>query len=202
MENAASRRNWIKKISAGVAGLVIAEHSHGKLNDIKRTSVFNYSRALIDPKDEIKITKLEIIPVHSLRTIFIKLHTNAGIVGIGEGTVEGRINTTIAAIQELEAYLIGKDPRRPAHHWQAMYRHAFYRGGPILTSAISGVDQALWDIKGKALGVPVYELLGGPTRARVRVYAHAGTVERIKQRKAEGFTAFKTGPFKERPARI
>jgi len=102
MENAASRRNWIKKISAGVAGLVIAEHSHGKLNDIKRTSVFNYSRALIDPKDEIKITKLEIIPVHSLRTIFIKLHTNSGIVGIGEGTVEGRINTTMAAIKELE----------------------------------------------------------------------------------------------------
>jgi len=97
---------------------------------------------------------------------------------------------------------VGKDPRPVAHHWQAMYRHAFYRGGPILTSAISGVDQALWDIKGKALGVPVYELLGGPTRNRVRVYAHATTVERIKQQKAEGFTAFKTGPFKERPARI
>jgi len=99
-------------------------------------------------------------------------------------------------------YLTGKDPRPVAHHWQAMYRHAFYRGGPILTSAISGVDQALWDIKGKALGVPIYELLGGPTRVRARVYAHAGTVDKIKQRKAEGFTAFKTGPFKERPARI
>lgn len=97
---------------------------------------------------------------------------------------------------------MGKDPRPVAHHWQAMYRHAFYRGGPILTSAISGVDQALWDIKGKALGVPIYELLGGPTRLRVRVYAHAGTVEMMKRRKAEGFTAFKTGPFKERPARI
>ena len=84
MENAASRRNWIKKISTGIAGLVIAERSHGKSNDIKGTTGFNYSRALIDPKDELKITKLEIIPVHSLRTIFIKLHTNAGIVGIGE----------------------------------------------------------------------------------------------------------------------
>jgi galactonate dehydratase len=83
-----------------------------------------------------------------------------------------------------------------------MYRHAFYRGGPVLTSAISGVDQALWDIKGKALGVPVHELLGGPTRTRVRAYAHASTVERIQQRKAEGFTAFKTAPFKERPARL
>jgi galactonate dehydratase len=177
MKNAASRRNWIKKISAGIAGLVIAEHSHGKSNDIKRTTGFNYSRALIDPKDELKITKLEIIPVHSLRTIFIKLHTNAGIVGIGEGTVEGRINTTMAAIQELEAYLIGKDPRRPAHHWQAIYRHAFYRGGIILTSALSAVDIAMWDIKGKALGVPLYELLGGPTRDRIRLYGQAQTPE-------------------------
>jgi len=88
-----------------------------------------------------------------------------------------------------------------AHHWQAIYRHAFYRGGPILTSALSGIDQALWDIKGKALGVPVYELLGGPTRNRVRVYAHAGTPELIQQKLKEGFTAFKTGPAKRRPAR-
>ena len=80
------------------------------------------------------------------------------------------------------------------HHWQAIYRHAFYRGGPILTSALSGIEQALWDIKGKALGVPVYELLGGPTRDRVRVYAHVrNDPQALKQRKAQGFTAFKTG---------
>jgi galactonate dehydratase len=193
MENAASRRNWIKKISAGVAGLVIAEHSHGKLNDIKGTSVVNYSRALIDPKDEIKITKLEIIPIHSLRTIFIKLHTDAGVVGIGEGTVEGRITTTMAAIKELEPYLIGKDPRRPAHHWQAMYRHAFYRGGIILTSALSAVDIAMWDIKGKVLGVSVYELLGGPTRDRIRLYGQAQTPEGAKQVIAEGYQSMKVG---------
>src|SRR5210317_2424252 len=71
--------------------------------------------------------------------------------------------------------------RAVVHHWQAMYRHAFYRGGPVLTSAISGIDMALWDIKGKALGVPVYELLGGPTRKRVRVYAHAGTPQSIRE---------------------
>jgi galactonate dehydratase len=87
------------------------------------------------------------------------------------------------------------------HHWQAIYRHAFYRGGPILTSALSGIDMALWDIKGKALGVPVYELMGGPTRNRVRVYAHARTVEAIQDAKKRGFTAFKTGPAKRRPAR-
>jgi len=80
------------------------------------------------------------------------------------------------------------------HHWQAIYRHAFYRGGPILTSVLSGIEQALWDIKGRLLGVPVYELLGGPTRDKVRVYAHLGNdPQRLKQRKQEGFTAFKTG---------
>ena len=151
--------------------------------------------------DKLKITKVETIFVKP-RWLFLKIHTNAGITGLGEPIVEGRAKTVATAIEELTPYLMGKDPRPVAHHWQAMYRHAFYRGGPILTSAISGVDQALWDIKGKALGVPVYELLGGPTRTRVRTYAHAGTVEQMKQRKAEGFTAFKTGPFKERPARI
>ena len=156
---------------------------------------------MIGVGDKLKITKVEPFLVKP-RWLFLKIHTNAGITGLGEPIVEGRAKTVATAIEELAPYLIGKDPRPVAHHWQAMYRHAFYRGGPILTSAISGVDQALWDIKGKALGVPVYELLGGPTRARARVYAHAGTVERMKQRKAEGFTAFKTGPFKERPARI
>jgi galactonate dehydratase len=151
--------------------------------------------------DKLKITKVETIFVKP-RWLFLKIQTNAGITGLGEPIVEGRAKIVATAIEELTPYLMGKDPRPVAHHWQAMYRHAFYRGGPILTSAISGVDQALWDIKGKALGVPVYELLGGPTRTRVRVYAHAGTVERIKQRKAEGFTAFKTGVFSERPARI
>ena len=159
------------------------------------------ARATIGIGDKLKITKVETIFVKP-RWLFLKIHTNAGITGLGEPIVEGRARTVATAIEELTPYLIGKDPRPVAHHWQAMYRHAFYRGGPVLTSAISGVDQALWDIKGKALGLPVYELLGGPTRTRVRVYAHAGTVERIKQRKAQGFTAFKTGVFKERPARI
>jgi galactonate dehydratase len=159
------------------------------------------AKPMIGIGDKLKITKVETIFVKP-RWLFLKVHTNAGITGLGEPIVEGRAKTVATAIEELTPYLIGKDPRPVAHHWQAMYRHAFYRGGPVLTSAISGVDQALWDIKGKALGVPVYELLGGPTRTRARVYAHAGTVERIKLRKEEGFTAFKTGPFKERPARL
>src|SRR5258705_12780090 len=142
------------------------------------------NNAPISRKDPLKVTKLETFLVKP-RWLFLKVHTNAGIVGLGEPIVEGRAKTVATAVEELTPYLIGKDPRPIAHHWQAMYRHAFYRGGPVLTSAISGIDQALWGLKGKALGVPVYELLGGPRRTRVRVYAHVGTVERIKQRQAE-----------------
>ena len=119
----------------------------------------------------------------------------------GRADRRGSRRTVATAIQEIAPYLVGKDPRHVVHHWQAIYRHAFYRGGPILTSALSGIDMALWDIKGKALGVPVYELLGGPTRDRVRVYAHARTPEQIQRGRELGFTAFKTSPAKRRPAR-
>jgi galactonate dehydratase len=148
-------------------------------------------RPVIDGK--VKITKLETFLVKP-RWLFLKVHTNAGVVGLGEPVVEGRALTVKTAVEEIAPYLVGKDPRMVVHHWQAIYRHAFYRGGPVLTSALSGIDQALWDIKGKLLGVPVYELLGGPTRSRVRVYAHARTPEVVKEKKAQGFTAFKCGP--------
>jgi galactonate dehydratase len=153
------------------------------------------------PPGRIRITRLETFLVKP-RWLFLKVHTDVGLVGLGEPITEGRARTCAAAVEEIAPYLVGQDPRRVVHHWQAIYRHAFYRGGPILTSALSGIDQALWDIKGKALGVPVYELLGGPTRERVRVYAHARTPEAVRRKRAEGFTAFKTGPFKERPARF
>lgn len=156
--------------------------------------------APVKPKERIKITRLETFLVKP-RWMFLKIHTDAGIVGYGEPITEGRALTCQTAVKEIEPYLVGKDPRQVVTHWQAIYRHAFYRGGPILTSALSGIDQALWDIKGKALGVPVYELLGGPTRRRIRVYAHAGTTERMKAAQAQGFTAFKTAPAKRRPSR-
>jgi galactonate dehydratase len=158
------------------------------------------NNAPITPKENLKVTKLETILVKP-RWLFLKVHTNAGIVGLGEPVTEGRALTCQMAIKEIEPYLIGKDPRAVTHHWQAIYRHAFYRGGPILTSALSGIDQALWDIKGKALGVPVYELFGGPTRNKVRVYSHARTPEKMREDMAKGFTAFKTGPAKRRPSR-
>jgi galactonate dehydratase len=186
------RRSMIRSVFAG-AGLA----AFGRAEAMGQQQPAN---AAISPKDNLKITKLETFLVKP-RWLFLKVHTTAGIVGLGEPITEGRALTCAEAVKEIEPYLIGKDPRRVVHHWQAIYRHAFYRGGPILTSALSGIDQALWDIKGKALGVPVYELLGGPTRDRVRVYAHGDSVEALKAGVAKGFTAFKTGPAKKRPSR-
>jgi galactonate dehydratase len=182
-------------LSGGLAGLGLAAFAASEAADAP-----GKKDAPIAAKDPIKVTKLETFLVKP-RWLFLKIHTNAGIVGLGEPVVEGRAKTVAEAIKEIAPYLVGKDPRRVTHHWQAIYRHAFYRGGPILTSALSGIDQALWDIKGKALGVPVHELLGGPTRDRVRVYAHARSPEAIKAALAKGFTAFKTGVAKRRPSR-
>jgi len=121
--------------------------------------------------------------------VFLKVYTDAGIVGLGEPSLEGWAPT----VQAL--YGNGRLPhrQRPAlsrlHHWQAIYRHAFYRGGPVLTSALSGIDMALWDIKGKALGVPVYELLGGRQEtesgyipARARPAGHTAGIPGIQNR--------------------
>ena len=185
------RRDVIASIFAGLGAMSPAALS------AQETRVRN---APISPRDNLKITKLETFLVKP-RWLFLKIHTNAGIVGLGEPITEGRALTCAEAVKEIEPYLVGKDPRPVAKHWQAIYRHAFYRGGPILTSALSGIDQALWDIKGKALGVPVYELLGGPTRDRVRVYAHASRPEQMKALQAKGFTAFKTGVAKRRRSR-
>lgn len=197
-KNGVSRRSFIKGLgaTAGTAATMgipfISEASDN-------------SEPLIDPSDNLKVTKLETFLVKP-RWIFLKVHTNAGIIGLGEPLLEGRARTIQTAIEEIEPYLIGQDPRRVTHHWQAIYRDAFYRGGPILTSALSGIDQALWDIKGKALGVPVYELLGGPTRNKIRVYAHVRTnynytdpFKDIKEAIKDGFTSFKTGVAKKGP---
>lgn len=145
-----------------------------------------------------RITKLETILVKP-RWCFLKLYTDEGIVGYGEPIVEGKAQTVAQAVKELEHHLIGQDPRRIQHHWQSMYRHSFYRGGPILTSAISGIEQALWDILGKYLDVPVYQLLGGACRDKIRLYAHCGgsnpqeCAENARKLVERGFTALKMG---------
>ncbi len=154
-----------------------------------------------------KITKVETFLVKP-RWLFLKLHTDEGLIGLGEPILEGRAKTCAEAVAELEPYLIGKDPRRVVHHWQAMYRHAFYRGGPLMTSALSGVEHALWDLAGKAADMPVYEMLGGPTRNRIRMYKGTGggtpdeAAAAVRERIDQGFTAIKTGPQGGRAARI
>lgn len=185
-----SRRAFFKKAFATVA--LSAASGYGLRASSKEDNDPAQDKLPARYQDKFRITKLETFKVKP-RFLFLKIHTDEGIVGLGEPITEGRADTCAAAIKEIAPYLIGKDPRRVIHHWQAIYRHAFYRGGPILTSALSGIEQALWDIKGKALGVPIYELLGGPTRHSIRVYAHARTPEAVKKAKEQGYTAFKTG---------
>jgi len=109
------------------------------------------------------------------RWLFLRLETANGTVGWGEPVVEGRARTVRAAVEELlDNYLLGEEPNDIEDHWQTMYRGGFYRGGPVLMSAIAGIDQALWDIKGKQLGAPVHQLLGGAARNRIRVYQWIG----------------------------
>ncbi|TWD76479.1 galactonate dehydratase [Variovorax beijingensis] len=120
-----------------------------------------------------KITRLHTYRV-APRWMFLKIETDEGISGWGEPVIEGRARTVEAAVHEFGEMLIGKDPARINDLWQTMYRGNFYRGGAILMSAIAGIDQALWDIKGKALGVPVHELLGGRVRDRMKVYSWVG----------------------------
>ncbi len=192
--NQRTRRKFIQRSVAAAFGSVLAVS--GKTINPKK-----FHQDYEGNKESIKITKLETFKVKP-RFLFLKMHTDAGIIGLGEPITEGRADTCAEAVQEIGKYLIGKDPRKITHHWQAIYRHSFYRGGPILTSALSGVEQALWDIKGKALGLPIYDLLGGPTRERIRVYAHARTPESIRKAREEGYTAFKTGVKNSRQSGI
>lgn len=120
-----------------------------------------------------KINNIRLYPVPP-RWLFLAIDTDQGLTGWGEPVIEGRAHTVAAAVNELSSYLIGKDPRQVNDLWQTLYRGGFYRGGPILMSAIAGIDQALWDIKGKDLGVPVYELLGGACREKMKTYSWVG----------------------------
>jgi galactonate dehydratase len=149
-----------------------------------------------------KITRLATYRV-APRWMFLKIETDEGISGWGEPVIEGRARTVEAAVLEFAETLVGKDPTRINDLWQTMYRSNFYRGGPILMSAIAGIDQALWDIKGKALGVPVYELLGGKVRDRMKVYSWVGgdrpgdIVDHMRRLMEGGFDAFKLNGTEE-----
>ena len=149
-----------------------------------------------------KVTKLTTYRL-APRWMFLKIETDEGVTGWGEPVIEGRARTVETAVNELSEYVIGKDPARINDIWQAMYRTGFYRGGPILMSAIAGIDQALWDIKGKVLGAPVYELLGGLVRDRMKMYSWVGgdrpadVIAGIRKLQAIGFNTFKLNGCEE-----
>ncbi|MEU8567783.1 galactonate dehydratase [Streptomyces pathocidini] len=144
-----------------------------------------------------KITRVETFAVPP-RWLFCRIETDDGVVGWGEPVVEGRADTVRTAVHELAGqFLIGADPRRIEDHWQLMTKGSFYRGGPVLSSAVAGLDQALWDIAGKTLGAPVHQLLGGPVRDRARAYCWVGGDEpaavrdQVAAQVEAGFTAVK-----------
>jgi galactonate dehydratase len=146
----------------------------------------------------LKITGLKTFVVNagSLNWVFCKIYTNGGLVGLGEGSVTSKEATIAQAIMEHERFLLGKDPTDIELLWQGMFRNPRWRGGPILNSAISAVEIALWDITGQALEVPVYKLLGGAARTRIRMYLDVGsTAEDFLRAKELGYTAAKMTPL-------
>lgn len=137
------------------------------------------------------------------RWLFVRIETDDGVVGWGEPVLEGRAASVAATVEELSDYLIGQDPGRIEDLWTVLYRGGFYRGGGIHMSALAGIDQALWDIKGKALGVPVHDLLGGRVRDRIKVYSWIGgdrpgeTARAARDAVDRGFTAVKMNGTEE-----
>ncbi len=143
--------------------------------------------------------------------VYVKIYTNQGLTGLGEGTLSGKCLTVATAIGELKRHLVGKDPTEIERHWQDIFRGPRYRGGPVLMSALSAVEIALWDILGQATGLPIWRLLGGKARDRVRLYCHEGHLGRLshtkkrrfkdddeeialwKQKQADGWTCIKGG---------
>ena len=153
-----------------------------------------------------KVTGLKTYICHAYRTnwVFVKVFIDEGITGVGEATLEYREPTVVQAIKELERYLVGKDPHNIEEFWHRVYRDAYWRGGVVLMSALAGVEMALWDIKGKSLGVPVYQLLGGKVRDSIKCYANAwfagakkpeefGAMAKIAVK--NGFSGLKWDPF-------
>jgi L-alanine-DL-glutamate epimerase-like enolase superfamily enzyme len=153
-----------------------------------------------------QITEIETLPVsvgsgYDYAVIIVLVRTDDGLTGIGEASLAGRGRGVLGVIDHFAELLVGKDPARIEHWWSEMVRGTFWSTGQVIMSAVAGIDIALWDLKGKRLGVPVYDLLGGPTRERVRVYRHlAGgsatelTEDALRWRE-QGFTALRFGPL-------
>jgi len=157
-------------------------------------AVRNDALAAVGPNDKIKVTKIESFVLKN-SWVFVKVSTDAGITGWGE-MLKDDAKACAAGALEVSHYLVGQDPTRIQFHWQAIQRGAFYRGGPIKSAIQSGIDQALWDITGKVHGVPVWKLLGGNTRDKVRVYGTPNsktgvTAMKVILSNAKGRNAFK-----------
>jgi galactonate dehydratase len=159
-----------------------------------------------------KISQLELFKVPP-RWLFLKMTTSDGLVGWGEPVVEGKADTVAAAVHELSGYVEGRNPDQIEDIWQVLYRGAFYRGGPVLMSAMAGIDQALWDIKGKRYGLPAHQLLGGRVRERIQVYSWIGgdrpgeVIRAAQERTSQGYRAIKMNASAElhyidTPARV
>ena len=149
-----------------------------------------------------KVTELKTYLVPP-RWLFLKIETDEGLCGWGEPVLEGRARTVAAAVDELAEYLVGKDPSPIEDHWNVLYRGGFYRGGGVHMSALAGIDQALWDLRGKVLGQPVHRLLGGPVRECIRAYTWIGgdrpqdLAQAARDALARGFTALKMNGTEE-----
>ena len=150
-----------------------------------------------------QVTDYELFAVPP-RWLLLKLETSDGLVGWGEPIVQSRLQTVRAAVEELiKVHLLGEDPLRTEYHWQTMYQSGYFRGGPVLMSALSGIDHALWDIKGKHYDAPVHELLGGAVRKRVLVHqwlggeGPKGIAEEAIRRRNQGYRAFKVNATAE-----
>ena len=147
-----------------------------------------------------KVFGVSLTPDSDRPYVFVNIETNQGVIGWGEATLEGKAAAVMACVEDFKEHIIGADPMMVEHLWQSMYVHSFYRAGPVIGSAISGIDQALWDIRGKLMGMPVYKLLGGAYDSRgVRGYYHmrGTTLEQLREQREiarqEGITCFKGG---------
>jgi galactonate dehydratase len=197
------RRNFV---ALGAAGLASARSRRAPLDcGCAMVPPFQPRDAFAAVASGVKITGMKVFGVSLTRNsdrpyVFVKLETNQGVVGWGEGTLEGKAAAVMACVEDFRDFVVGSDPMQVEHHWQSMYVHSFYRAGPVMGSAISGIDQAMWDIRGKVLGMPVCRLLGGPLDARgVRGYYHASasTKEQLARLKEtavrDGVSCFKSG---------
>jgi galactonate dehydratase len=210
------RRSFLALGSAGMAlaqkptqrtnvidcGCGFAPQQGGRGGGFGQTSLAGFERLQSGLKvTGMKVFGVSLTPNSDRPYVFCKLETNQGIVGWGEGTLEGKAGATMACIEDFRDFVVGADPMQVEHIWQSMYVHSFYRAGPVMGSAMSAIDQALWDIRGKALGVPVYKLLGGPLDPRgVRGYYHADGVrtpeglQKLRETAIQqGVSCFKTG---------